>query len=378
LDRVQRQEVPEKLGRYRVLTKIGEGGMAIVYLGMRLGPAIAEDDDKFVAIKVIKDEYAHREDFVTMFLDEVKIVASLKHPSIVRLLEFGQEGKRLYCAIELVMGQSLYKVWDACRMRKSRLRYDWLAYVGARIAEGLHAAHELKGPNGNNLGFVHRDMSPSNVLVSYDGRIKIIDFGLAKAEHRLSRTMAGTVKGKYAYMAPEQAATSNVDRRTDIFSLGVTLWELSVDKRLFKKKDDVDTLIAVNACNVPDPCGLVWGYPRPLWRVLRRALRKEPEKRFQTALEMAQELDAYAKLEGRSLAQKDVSAVMRALFPLEAENDEAMLDQASEASEALEVGRTSISRMSIDPASTGETAIAPAEWRAQLPAGLLNERKPKR
>ncbi len=369
---MQRQEVPEKLGRYRVLTKIGEGGMAIVYLGMRTGPAIAEDDDKFVAIKVIKDEYAHREDFVAMFLDEVKIVASLRHPSIVRLLEFGQEGKRLYCAIELVMGQSLFKVWDSCKMRRSRLRYDFSAYVGARIAEGLHVAHELKGPNGNNIGFVHRDVSPSNVLISYDGRIKIIDFGLAKAEHRLSRTFAGVVKGKYAYMAPEQASTGNVDRRTDIFALGVTLWEITVDKRLFKKKDDVDTLIAVNACNVPDPCGLVLGYPRPLWRVLRRAMRKEPDKRYSTALEMSRELDACSRLEGRAMSQAAVGKVMCALFPLEAENDQAMLHQASEASESIELGgATSISRMSIEP-------IAPDEWKAQLPAGLLNERKPKK
>lgn len=367
---MQRQEVPEKLGRYRVLTKIGEGGMAIVYLGMRLGPAIAEDDDKFVALKVIKNEFAHREDFVTMFLDEVKIVASLRHPSIVRLLEFGQEGKRLYCAIELVMGQSLFKVWDACRMRRSRLRYDWTAYVGARIAEGLHVAHELKGPNGNNIGFVHRDMSPSNVLVSYDGRIKIIDFGLAKAEHRLSRTFAGVVKGKYAYMAPEQATSNNVDRRTDIFALGVTLWEISCDKRLFKKKDDVDTLVAVNACNVPDPCGLVWGYPRPLWRVLRRALRKEPDKRFSTALEMCRELDACSRLEGRTIGQKDVADVMHALFPLEAENDAALLAEASE-SVSVEQLRTSVTRISVEP------PMAPDEWKAQLPAGLLNERKNK-
>jgi serine/threonine-protein kinase len=346
---------------------------------MRLGPAIAEDDDKFVAIKVIKDDFAHRDDFVAMFLDEVKIVASLKHPSIVRLLEFGQEGKRLYCAIELVMGQSLYKVWDACRMRRSRLRYDWTAYVGARIAEGLHVAHELKGPNGNNIGFVHRDMSPSNVLVSYDGRIKIIDFGLAKAEHRLSKTFAGVVKGKYAYMAPEQASSNNVDRRTDIFALGVTLWEISCDKRLFKKKDDVDTLIAVNGCNVPDPCAIVWGYPRPLWRVLRRALRKEPDKRFSNALEMSRELDACAKLENRTLEQKDIAEVMHALFPLEAESDEALLHEASEASEMLEsptsishLGRTSVSRLPSDP------QVAPDEWKAQLPAGLLNERSPKK
>jgi serine/threonine-protein kinase len=267
----------------------------------------------------------------------------------VRLLEFGQEGRRLYCAIELVMGQSLWRVWDACKMRQSRLRYDWLAYVGARVAEGLHHAHELKDESGKMVGFVHRDVSPSNVLVSYDGRVKIIDFGLAKAEHRLSKTTVGVVKGKYAYMAPEQTQTSHVDRRADVFSLGVTLWELSADRRLFKKKDDVETLIAVSEAKVPDPCGLVMGYPRPLWRILRRAMRKEPEKRYQTALEMGRELDAFSRSEGRKLGQKDVADIMHA-------------------SVSAGAGRQSVSRVSVEP-------MAPEEWKKQLPPGLLNERK---
>ena len=360
-----------KLGRYEVLAKIGEGGMATVYLGRRMGPAIAEDDDPFVAIKVIRDEYAGREDFVTMFLDEVKIVATLRHPSIVRLLEFGQEGNRLYCAIELVMGQSLWRVWDACKMRKSRLRYDWIAYVGARVAEGLHRAHEMKDASGNNIGFVHRDVSPSNVLISYDGRIKIIDFGTAKAEHRLSKTMAGVLKGKYAYMAPEQTQSSKIDRRADIFALGASLWELSCDRRLFKRKDDVETLIAVSAAQVPDPCTLIAGYPRPLWRILRRSMRKEPEKRYPTGLEMARELDAFAASEGRKLGQNDVAAIMRALFAFEAEKDEALMTEAAESADAEDLAqRTSVSRVSIAP------AIAPEEWKRTLPAGLLNERSP--
>lgn len=348
--------------------------MATVYLGRRVGPAIAEDDDLFVALKVIKEEFAHRDDFVRMFLDEVKIVASLHHPSIVRLLEFGQEGKRLYCALELVMGQSLLCVWDAAKMRRSRLRYDWLAHVGARAAEGLHAAHELRDASGRPLGFVHRDVSPSNVLLSYDGRVKLIDFGLAKAQHRLSKTTAGVVKGKYAYMAPEQASTSKLDRRADLFALGVSLWEISCDRRLFKRKDDVETLIAVTAAQVPDPCALVWGYPRPLWRVLRRAMRKEPERRYPTALDMARELDACSKLEGRSLGQGDVAKVMAALFPFEAERDAALLADADapHSIDAPASRRPSVPRVSAAP------ELAPDEWKKALPAGILNDRARKR
>jgi eukaryotic-like serine/threonine-protein kinase len=366
---------PSKLGRYQILAKIGEGGMASVYLGRRLGPAIAEDDDLYVAVKVIRDELAGRADFIAMFLDEVKAVASLSHPSIVRLLEFGQEGRRLYCALELVMGQSLWRVWDACKLRRSRLRYDWIAYVGARIAEGLHHAHELRDAAGNNVGFVHRDVSPSNVLVSYDGRVKIIDFGLAKAQHRLSKTSGGVLKGKYAYMAPEQTQSSNLDRRADIFSLGATLWELSCDRRLFKRKDDVETLIAVSSAVVPDPCTLIAGYPRPLWRILRRAMRKEPDKRYPTALDLARDLDAFALTEGRRLGAPDISAIMHALFTLESEQDAAMLADAETLARTGEgpsvVTRTSISRISAPP-------IAPEDWKRALPPGLLNERPPKR
>ena len=361
---MQRPEVPQKLGRYRVLARIGEGGMATVYLGRRLGPAIAEDDDQFVALKVIRDEFSHREDFVTMFLDEVKIVASLRNPGIVRLLEFGQEGKRLYCALELVMGQSLWRVWETCKLRKSRLRYDWIAWVGARVAEALHAAHEH--------GCVHRDVSPSNVLISYDGRIKVIDFGTAKAQHRLSKTTIGVVKGKYAYMAPEQASGPSVDRRADLFSLGVTLWEISADRRLFKRKDDVETLIAVGAADVPDPCGIVWGYPRPLWRILRRALRKDPAKRYANGLEMARDLHELSKSEGRKIGQKDIAEVMHALFPLEAEQDQQFM---SEASGSIETSGPMSTRTSITRLSVAE--IAPAEWKRTLPAGLLNDRTKK-
>ena len=361
------EDVPQRLGRYQVLAKLGDGGMARVYLARRLGPGIAEDDDPIVAVKVIRPEFSHREDFNAMFLDEIKMVASLRHPAIVRVLECGSEGGRLYYAMELVLGQSLWQTWEACRMRRSRLRYDLIAWIGARVAEGLHHAHELRDEAGRPVGFVHRDVTPSNVLLTYDGRIKIIDFGLAKAQHRLSKTGFGILKGKYAYMAPEQAATSQVDRRTDVFALGVTLWELSCDRRLFKRKDDVETLIAVGAAQVPDPCGLVMGYPRPLWRVLRRAMRREPDKRYQTALEMAKDLDGLSTLEGRSLGPAHLAEVMHALFAYEAERDSAWLSDAS-LSEAAP--------FSAPPRVSTQALPAPEDWKKALPAGLLAERRP--
>ena len=364
------QDVPQRLGRYQVLAKLGEGGMATVYLARRLGPGIAEDDDPVVAVKVIKPELSHRPDFTAMFLDEIRVVASLRHPSIVRVLECGSEGGRLYYAMELVLGQSLWHTWEACRMRRSRLRYDLIAWIGARVAEGLHHAHEMRDEAGRSVGFVHRDVTPSNILVTYDGRIKIIDFGLAKAQHRLSKTGVGILKGKYAYMAPEQAQTSQVDRRTDVFALGVTLWEVSCDRRLFKRKDDIETLIAVGAAQVPDPCGLVMGYPRPLWRVLRRAMRREPDKRYPTALDMARELDEVSTLEGRRVGPRELAAVMNALFAYEAERDSAWVADAS----LSDAAPFSVPPRNGDARPSARAIDAPEEWKRALPPGLLAER----
>src|SRR5262245_10374770 len=225
--------IPERLGRYEIRAKIGEGGMAIVYLGH-----LAEGAERVAAVKVIKDEYSLNTDFVTMFMDEAKIVSRLDHPNIVKVYELGHEGNRLFIAMELLFGQSLWAVWNACRTRGIRLRYDLVAWIGARVAEGLHHAHELRSVDGTASNLVHRDMNASNIFVTYDGHVKIIDFGLAKAIGRVSKTAAGVVKGKLAYMSPEQAVGRQLDRRSDVFALGATLWEVSVDRRLFKGADD--------------------------------------------------------------------------------------------------------------------------------------------
>ena len=212
----KRELIPTRLGRYEVRAKIADGGMATIYLGR----VEAEGDRAaaMVALKVIKDEYCLNREFVNMFLDEAKIVSNLAHPNVVRLYELGSEGNRLFIAMELLAGQSLWSVWEACRERRIRLRYDLVAWIGARVAEGLHHAHELKDKTGAPLNIVHRDVNASNVFITYDGQVKIIDFGLAKATNRLSRTAAGIVKGKLAYMSPEQTYDGKGVRRHFIVS----------------------------------------------------------------------------------------------------------------------------------------------------------------
>jgi serine/threonine protein kinase len=308
-----------RLGRYDVLAKIADGGMAAVYVARR-------DDGELVALKCIRDDLARSKEFLTMLLDEAKIVSYLRHPNIVRYHELGDEEGHAFLAMELLLGQSLWSVWEACRARGVRLRYDMIAWIGARVADGLHYAHELTDAAGVSLGIVHRDVNATNVFVTYDGEVKVIDFGLAKAVNRAYKTAAGVIKGKVAYMSPEQALADAVDRRTDVFALATTLWELACDRRLFKSKDDVETLARVHEARVPEPARIVEGFPPALWAILKRALARSPEDRQQTAAELARELDAFA---GPEMNASLVANVMRELFAEDRARQLAWIGEAS-------------------------------------------------
>jgi len=322
---------PFRLGRYEVRAKIADGGMAAVYVARRAegGAAAAPaqgQPGELVAVKMVREEFARNKEFLTMFLDEARIAARLAHPNIVRYHELGDDGGHAYIAMELLLGQSLWSVWDACRARGVRLRYDMIAWVGARVAEGLHYAHELEDEQGRPLDIVHRDVNATNIFVTYDGTIKIIDFGLAKAANRASKTAAGIIKGKVAYMSPEQAVGAPIDRRTDVFALGTTLWELACDRRLFKHADEVETLKRVHAAEVPNPLEIVDGFPPALWRVLERALARDKERRYATAGALAHDLDAFA---AGAVDPGVVAAVMQELFGADRARQERWIAEAS-------------------------------------------------
>jgi eukaryotic-like serine/threonine-protein kinase len=286
--------------------------MATVHVGIvREGP----DAGRVVAVKMIREEFARSAEFAAMFLDEARIVGGLRHPNVLRYDELGREGGHPFIAMELLYGQSLWSAWEACRARGVRLRYPTIAWIGARVADGLHYAHEATDAASRPLDVVHRDVNPANVFVTYEGEVKVIDFGLAKAKNRASRTAAGVIKGKVAYMSPEQAVGGALDRRSDVFALGTTLWELACDRRLFKHVDEVETLRRVNAASVPDATGIVDGFPRPLWRILERALARDPGNRYQTAAAMALDLDAFAREAPGAPDARSLAEVMGALFP---------------------------------------------------------------
>lgn len=307
------EDAPNRLGRYDVRGKIGEGGMAIVYLGRARGEP--DPERRLVALKVIKGAYSMNTEFLTMFADEAKIVERLTHPAIVRVYELGAEGSRLFMAMEFLNGQSLWQLWAACRDRAIRLRYDVLAYIGARVAGGLHHAHELRDERGfDSLNIVHRDVNPSNIFLTYDGKVKVIDFGLAWASNKAFKTRVGVVKGKLAYLSPEQALGNEVDRRSDVFALAVTLWELSTDRRLFRVEGDVETLERVIAGVIPNPMDLVEGYPPALWEILRRALSPDPEQRYASAAGFALALTEFGRTQGEPVTESTIADILDAVF----------------------------------------------------------------
>jgi len=303
--------VPASLGRYEICGKLAEGGMATIYLGHLHG---AKGFGRTVAIKMLRPECARDPNFVAMFIDEANLLAKLAHPNIVQIYELGEENGQLFIAMEMLFGESLAQIWAECRARNARLRGDLVAWIGARVAEALHHAHELCDTDGSPQNIVHRDVNPANLFVSYDGHVKLLDFGLVKAVRKVAQTQIGVVKGKLAYLSPEQASGAPIDRRSDIFSLAATLYELSTDQRLFKRDTDEDTIHAVREALVPDPTSSVPDYPSLLWLVLRRALAREPEDRHATAQELARDLDGVARAQGSIIQTSTLAEIMGELF----------------------------------------------------------------
>jgi eukaryotic-like serine/threonine-protein kinase len=298
-----------RLGEYQVLAPISEGGMASVWLGHPAGrPA------QLVALKVIRAEHGRNADFVAMLVDEAAIASRLSHPNVLKTRALGHDGKQHFLVMELLRGHTLRDVWRTAHLAGKRLPVEVVAWIGARVADALHHAHELTDEGGAPLYVVHRDVNPANIFVTSEGVPKLIDFGLARARDRIASTAVGVVKGKLAYLAPEQAQGQTADRRSDVFALGVTLWEITTDRRLFQDEDDVQTIRRVREAEVPDPTTLVEGYPRALADALVRALAKDPAARWQSAAELRDALDAYVRAAGEPVDASTVRALTTQLF----------------------------------------------------------------
>lgn len=315
---------PRQLGRFEVGAKIGGGGMATVYVGH----ARRDDDtEERVALKVIRQELATDPQFSTMFEDEAKILARLSHPNIIHTLEYGTTDEARFIAMELLSGRTYADLWDVLAGKKERMPLRLGAWICARVAEGLHSAHELVDDDGKPLNVIHRDVNPSNIFLTHSGDVKLIDFGLAKARVRASKSADGIVKGKIPYLAPEQALGKPIDRRIDVYALGTTLWETGTMKRLFKRDTDVDTLKAIRDAIVPDPRETIEGFPDELWEIIQKALKSDPDERYPTAEAMRADLDAFVgDAEGM---RAELAELVSKTFPGEEEKHEQWLRDAT-------------------------------------------------
>jgi serine/threonine-protein kinase len=277
------------IGRYALCGEIASGGMATVYFGRLLG---ASGFTRTVAIKRLHPQYAKDPDFASMFLDEARMAARIRHPNVVQTLDVVQLEGELFLVMDYVPGESLSRLFRQLRTQGRLVPRRVGASIVSGALLGLHAAHEARNEQGQPLGLVHRDVSPQNILVGTDGIPRILDFGVAKAAGRAHTTRDGSMKGKCAYMAPEQVTGVPVSRATDIFAAGVLLWELLTGKRLFQAETDAATLMKVMQAEIPRPSSLVPSLP-PAWdEVVARATQRSPEQRFATARDMAVAVEA--------------------------------------------------------------------------------------
>ncbi len=298
------------LGRYQLLSRLAVGGMAEVYLA-RQGEL--SGFKTLVVVKKVLPHLAVKPDFIAMFLDEARIASMLDHPNVVRITEVGRTESEYFLAMELVQGKSLASILQQSERTKTPIPHNLSALVVANAAAGLHHAHQLTDASGNLLGLVHRDVSPQNIMVSFEGSVKVIDFGIARALGRLGDTSSGSLKGKLGYMAPEQARGEPVDARADIFSLGVVLWECVAGRRLFLRENELATLRAVVYEPIPSASKFTEVDPA-LDAIVRRSVARNVEERFQTAEEMRIALERWVFSSGGA-STHDSSTLMKSWFP---------------------------------------------------------------
>lgn len=307
------------IGRYLVERRLGQGGMADIYLCRQVGMG---GFDRLVVVKQIRAELRSRDDVIHMFLDEARIAAQISHPNVVQIIEIDEADGLPYIVMEYVRGLSFAALFDALLQREVLPPVDLIAALGAQVCAGLQAAHELRDSDGQLLGLVHRDIAPSNLLVTTDGVVKIIDFGIARAKNRLARTAAGRIKGRPAYLAPESLGLGNVDRRADLFALGAVLHELVRGEALFDRPEDPSNMATIGAVLSGPVPRLSESRPDmnpQMEQVIERALKKDPGERYQSAAELGAALHEVAMQTGRYVAPQAVGRYLQKLLPAELE-----------------------------------------------------------
>jgi serine/threonine-protein kinase len=298
-------------GKYFLVRKLAEGGMAEIFLAKQVG---VEGFEKNVVIKRMLQHLSSVPDFVSMFLDEARLAARLSHPNIVTISDLGHADGCYYITMEYLAGEDFSTMLRTSARRREYVPLNISLRVLAEAARGLDFAHSFTDAQGKPLNIVHRDISPSNIFVTYTGQVKVLDFGIAKAESRVTNTTAGVVKGKYMYMAPEQARSGSVDRRADVFSLGVSLYEALTNVRPFARDNDLAILNAVLQCDFKAPRQVRPDLPIELEQTVQKALQLDPARRYQSAAELASDLERFLAATTSGSGHTALSTFMGSFF----------------------------------------------------------------
>ena len=298
-------------GKYQLFASLGRGGMADVFLSVARGQM---GFNKLAVIKRLRQALAEERAFRDMFLDEARLAARLNHPNIVHTYEAGEQGGVYFIAMEYLEGQSLNKVLKEALRRKEVIEPEVAVRIVADALAGLGYAHELRDYDGRPLCVIHRDVSPHNIFVTYDGHTKLVDFGIAKAALSSTETEVGVLKGKVAYMSPEQAMGQRIDARSDLFAMGIVLWELIAQQRLMTGESAANTLHKLMNEPIPRLSHVLPGIDANLDMLVARALEKDPQHRWQSASEMRGALEQWLSAQPRTARQEDVGRRMASLF----------------------------------------------------------------
>lgn len=355
------------MGRFTLAKELGAGGMATVYLSkMKLAAGL----ERLVAVKTIHSHLAKQQTFVDMFLDEAKIASHISHPNVCSVYDFGDVGGIYFIAMEYLIGEPLIDIVNAIVDARDDALLEDVAFLGARIiadsCEGLHAAHSLRGSDGKPLRVIHRDVSPQNLFVTYEGAVKVVDFGCAKALERVTQTNTGVMKGKVSYAAPEQLQGKDIDARVDVFALGICLWECLTLRNLFRRENAILTAQAVLSADIPradDGCPWI---PRELADICEKALQRDREGRFGTAREMGRALRAFIASSGVTFESAEVADFMGQLFSDRHDDTMRVLGEV----EQIEVSQVSVvADTPAQPEQERQRAIADAHTKlAKTPA----------
>ncbi len=302
----------EQFGKYLLLEKLATGGMAEVYLAKSIG---AVGVNKFVAIKRILPQHSESPEYIEMFKEEAKIAVHLNHGNVVSIYDFGVEYRQFFLVMEYVEGRNLRQIINEMKKANVQFTTDQIVFIIKEVAAGLDHAHRcIDGGTGRPLNITHRDMSPQNVMVSFEGEVKIIDFGIAKAETQTEATKAGTLKGKFGYMSPEQSDGMPIDLRTDVFSLGIVLWELLANDRLFTSSSEAAILRKIRECQIPSIRKINPSVPPELERIVNKALAKDKSLRYQTAAALHRDLNRFLNTQYPEFSPHDFSVFVKTAF----------------------------------------------------------------